>query len=44
MNLKERVKAESSFNNSRTYQIVLMSEEPFIEVEDGTRFFIDIID
>ena len=43
MTQKERQKAEDSFNNSKIYTIELMSEEPYIEVEDGTKFFIDVI-
>ena len=44
MSGEQRLRAESSFNNSKIYTIELMTEEPYIEVEDGTRFFIDVIE
>lgn len=40
---EERQKAEDSFNNSKIYTIELMTREPYIEVSDGTKFFIDVI-
>jgi hypothetical protein len=43
MTREERQKAEDSFNNSKIYHIELMTEEPFIQVEDGSKFFIDVI-
>ncbi len=44
MKIKDREKAELSFNNSKVYKIELMTKEPFIEVEDGTKFYIDVIE
>ena len=43
MTREERIKAEDSFRFSKTYTIELVTQEPYIEVADGTKFFIDVI-
>ena len=44
MDSKQRTIAERIFKKSETFEIELFSEEPYIKTDDGTKFYIDVID